>query len=59
MIEKEEIFTDFEVEQIRYKTDLNYTLSQIRIIIKVVLYTSFVCILFTTISVILKGLGVI
>lgn len=52
---EKEILTDFEIEQIKYKKNLDYTLSQIRIMTKVFLYTSFGSILFVIIFLILKG----
>ena len=56
---QQDIFTDKEIEQIRYKKNLDYGLSQVRIMTKVFLYTSFASILFMIICVILKGTGVI
>ena len=58
MTEKE-TFTDFEIDQIQFEKNFNYGLNQIRLIIKIVLYTSFSMILITIIYVILNGLGVV
>ena len=56
---EKETFTDFEIEQIQFEKNFNYGLSQIRIVSKVILYTSFSMILITIIYVILNGLGVV
>ena len=56
---EQEIFTDKEIKQIQCKKNLDYGLSQIRIMTKVFLYTSFASILFIIVSVVLKGLGVV
>lgn len=56
MTEKE-IFTDFEIEQLKCKRNLDYSLSQIRIICKVILYTSFGMILITIIIVFMINTG--
>jgi len=56
---EKETFTDFEIEQIQYKKNLDYNLNQVRIMTKVFLYISFASILFIIISVVLKGLGVV
>ena len=58
MTEKE-TFTDFEIEQIECKKALDYSLSQIRLVIKIVLCTSFSMILIALIYGILNGLGVV
>ena len=56
---QQDIFTDKEIEQIRYKKNLDYGLSQVRIMTKVFLYTSFASILFIIVSIVLNGLGVV
>ena len=61
MTEKE-TFTDFEIEQLRYKRNLDYGLNQIKLVSKIVLYTSFGMILITIITIIygiLNNLGVV
>ena len=52
-------FTDYEIEKIKINKDLDYTNKQIRIIVKIMLYTTFGMILITTTYVILKSLGVV
>ena len=61
MTEKE-TFTDFEIEQLKYKRNFNYGLSQIKLISKIVLYSSFGMVLITLITIIygiLNNLGVV
>lgn len=52
-------FTDIEISEINNKRNSDYIRQQIRIMLKVMVYTSFFIILITLISIVLISYGVV